>query len=202
MNEQNTNSDNNKSQNTSQPFDYKAHYRQQNHPHENTYYRKSENNHSQSYYQETNNSRYYQNNSNQPPTPPENPPYTQSYPSSDNTKAFCIISYISIFWIIGLLADRNNPKVRFHVNQGIILTIFEVVLNILVAILKSFINIVLMGPFTKMLIISQFGMVLNGMLSFIVWCFYIVFTVIGIIHAAQDRQEPLPIIGTVFQILK
>ena len=86
MNEQNSNPDNNKSQNTSQPFDYKAHYRQQNHPHENTYYRKSENNHSQSYYQETNNSRYYQNNSNQPPTPPENPPYTQSYPSSDNTK--------------------------------------------------------------------------------------------------------------------
>ena len=202
MNEQNSNPDNNKSQNTSQSFDYQTHYRQQNHPYQNTYYKKSENNNSHSYYQEPNSSQYYQNNPNQPHTPPQKPPYTQSYPSSNNTKALCIISYISILWIVGLLADRNNPKVRFHVNQGIILTIFEVVLNILVAILKSFINIVLIGPFTKMFIISQFGMVLNGILSFLVWCFYIIFTVIGIIHAAQDKEEPLPIIGTVFQILK
>lgn len=173
-------------QNPQQPFDYQAHYRQQN----------------QQYYnpQQPNGPQGYQGQP-QPPVPPTPPVYTQ-YGTADNTKAFSILSYISILWLVGLLADRYNPKVRYHVNQGIILTIFEFALNIIISILKGFIGSIFSGVFNGIFVISPLGVTINGLLTLAGWGFFVAFTIIGVMHAAQDRQEPLPIIGNLFQILK
>ena len=35
---------------------------------------------------------------------------------------YCVLSYIYILWIIGFVSDKNNKIVKFHVNQGIILS--------------------------------------------------------------------------------
>ena len=40
-----------------------------------------------------------------------------------NLKIFSILSYIGIFWIVGLISERDDPVVRFHINQGIIKTV-------------------------------------------------------------------------------
>ncbi len=191
MNENNPNTDKNQVPNPQQPFDYEAHYRQQNQQYQNP--------------QQPNNAQYYQNSQQRPPVPPVppvRPIYTQYGTSVDNAKAFSIMSYISILWLVGLLADKNNPKVRFHVNQGIILTIFEVAVNVLFSIIKSFISAIFIQSFSGVVVVSQLGVTLNGMLTLTAWCLYIAFMIIGILHAVQDREEPLPIIGTLFQVLK
>ena len=39
-----------------------------------------------------------------------------------NQILYCVLSYIYVLWIVGLLAEKDNPTVKFHVNQGIILS--------------------------------------------------------------------------------
>lgn len=135
-----------------------------------------------------------------PPRGPHRGP-PPGYPARQDSKAFCILSYIGILWLVGLLAARDDPKVRFHVNQGIILSIFEFALEIVVSMAKSIVNIVFIRMFSASFLLPQLGMTINGALSFVSWCLTAAFAVIGIVHAAQDRQEPLPIIGSLFTVI-
>lgn len=201
MNENSPKTDKDQQQNAPQQFDYEEHYRQQNRQYQNP--------------QQPDNARYYQN-PQQPynrqyyqppkppvhPVPPQPPVYRQYTAPADNTKAFIILSYIGILWLVGLLVDRDNPRVRFHVNQGIILTIFQIAVNVSFSITKSIINIIFIQSFSKVLIVSQLGILANGIISLTGTCLCLVFMIIGILNAAQDRDEPLPIIGTLFQVLK
>lgn len=52
-----------------------------------------------------------------------------------NTILFSILSYIGILWLIPLLVEKNDKVVRFHVNQGIVLFIFDIIGSIAVGIL-------------------------------------------------------------------
>ena len=180
----------NRDQQGQQPFDYEVHYRQQNRQYQSP---------------PPYGAQHHQDPWQQPPIPPK-PPVRPAYSAydapADNTKAFCIMSYISILWLVGLLADRYNPKVRFHVNQGIILTIFYAVLKFLLILLNGFVNAVFILPFSGAVIIPHLGSALNGMLTLAVWGIYLSFMIIGIMHAVHDREEPLPIIGTLFQIVR
>lgn len=148
---------------------------------------------------------YQQPYNNQPPyQPPYQPPQYVTV-THDNTKAFNILSYIYILWLIGLLADKNNPRVKFHVNQGIILFIFEIVLEIAKQIVNTIIGAVF---FPGILNHSYFnfgwgiGGVLMGLVSLATWALPLILAIIGIVHAAQDKDEPLPIIGKLFTIVK
>ncbi|HHV31975.1 MAG TPA: hypothetical protein GXX74_06165 [Clostridiales bacterium] len=132
--------------------------------------------------------------------PPVPPPYYTGY-SVDNTKVFSILSYIWLLWLVGLLADRDNPKVRFHVNQGIILTIFTIILDVAVAILKGIVKLIFTDLFSGVFLIPAFGSGINAVLGLIAWGVPLALMIIGIVHAAQDREEPLPFIGTMFKIL-
>lgn len=124
---------------------------------------------------------------------------TKVQPKSDNTKIYCVLSYIGILWLIGLFLspEKNDPKVRFHVGQGIILTIASVVLNIIKSILSMVINI-----FAKVTF-NIFGIGIAGRLLYIFTTLLsIVFAVgilalmiIGIVNAVNGEQKPLPIIG-------
>ncbi|MDF2631966.1 MAG: hypothetical protein K0Q85_562 [Caproiciproducens sp.] len=189
MNENNPNTDKDQNQNEQQPFDYQAHYRQQNQQYQNP--------------QQPYNGQYYQPPQPPiPPVPPQPPVYPQYTMPVDNTKAFSILSYIGILWLVGLLADGNNPRVRFHVNQGIILTIFEIAVNVAISIVKSIISVIFIQSFSGFMMLSQLGMVVNGILSLAGTCLCVAYIIIGVLHAAQGREEPLPIIGTLFQVLK
>lgn len=134
--------------------------------------------------------------------PPNGPrgPRPGGSPHTD-TRVFCILSYIGILWLAGLFAGRDDPKVRYHVNQGIILSIFEFAFSFLVFILKAFNSFVFIRLLSVTVILPQLGAVLNGILSFVLWSVTAVYIIIGIVHAAQDRQEPLPVIGTLFTVL-
>lgn len=106
-----------------------------------------------------------------------------------NTILFSILSYIGILWLIPLLVEKNDKVVRFHVNQGIVLFIFDIIGSIAVGNLSAIFVFIPVISFLGVVIASLFGIL----------CF--VLMIIGIVNAANKSEKPLPIIGK-FQILK
>ena len=111
----------------------------------------------------------YENINNQGPVIDNNP----SAPSG-NGKLYAILSYICPLWLIGLLAEpeKNDPYVKNHVNNGIVLSICGVVCGIIPVI---------------------------GWIASIA---VLVFAIMGIVAAAQDQQFTIPLIGDKFIIVK
>lgn len=68
---------------------------------------------------------------------------------------------------------------RFHVNQGLVLFLAEVVLGIVCGIISAI-------PF-----IGFIGSICSGIIGIV----GVVFMIIGIIHAANDEESRLPVIG-------
>ena len=99
--------------------------------------------------------------------------------NSSNEKVFNVLAYIGILFLVGLIADGQNPKVRFHVNQGLVLFLSELILGIVCSIIGVI-------P-----IVGIIGSILSGVIGII----GIVFMIIGIVHAANDEEVPLPVIG-------
>ena len=106
-----------------------------------------------------------------------------------NTILFSILSYIGILWLIPLLVEKNDKVVRFHVNQGIVLFIFDIIGSIAVGILSAIFVFIPVISFLGVVIASLFGIL----------CF--VLMIIGIVNAANKSEKPLPNICK-FKILK
>jgi len=80
-----------------------------------------------------------------------------------------VICYIWILVLIPLLTDaKNDPFVKFHIKQGIVLLVVSIIVGAI-----SWIPVV--------------GWLL-GIAVFVVW-------LIGIINAASGKEQPLPVIG-------
>ncbi|MBR1797376.1 MAG: hypothetical protein IJ757_05115 [Clostridiales bacterium] len=95
-------------------------------------------------------------------------------PASGNAKLFAILSYIGILWLLGLLIEpeKNDPFVKNHVNNGILLSIGCVICGIIPII---------------------------GWLCEIV---LLVFAIMGIVAAAQGNQFSMPVVGDKIKIIK
>ena len=103
---------------------------------------------------------------------------------SGNSQLCAVLSYFLI-GIIWYFADENLKKdslAKFHAKQAVVLFIFSIIWSIVI-------NMV-------------FGMLLFGMIGFMWRIIHLlsyvplIFTVIGIINAANDNQKPLPIISS------
>lgn len=141
----------------------------------------------------------------QQPVQPQAPQQNSQQPNQgfqpqapDNSKLFCILSYIGILWLIGLLInpEKSMPKVRFHVGQGIILSIVQAGLGIIAGILNAIIGAVFsQSVLGYSLGVSGFGLFLMGLISFLVAAVCITFMVLGIVNVARGKDQYLPIIG-------
>ncbi len=49
---------------------------------------------------------------------------------NSNDKLFGILSYLGIFWLIGLLAGKT-PFTKFHANQGFVLWLATIILAVI-----------------------------------------------------------------------
>ncbi len=120
-----------------------------------------------------------------------------------NEKLFAILSYIGILWLIGLLVapEKTDAKVRFHVGQGIILTIADVILGIAMGIVNAIINgifrteITFLGYGTGVYETSAVGTVLTTLVSLAGSVIIILLIIKGIMNVVNNKQEPLPVIG-------
>lgn len=108
-----------------------------------------------------------------------------------NEKLHCVLAYVYILWIIGLLADRHNETVKFHVNQGIILSIVSLVSLIIIKLLSDFL-------YTIAPILASISALLE-----VLWIiFFAFFTFCGIKNALKQNKKPLPFIGSLFNLVK
>ena len=91
-----------------------------------------------------------------------------------NAKLFAILSYFCPLWLLGLLIEpeKNDPYVKNHVNNGIVLSICGFICGIVPVV---------------------------GWLASIA---VLVFAIMGIVAAAQDQQFTIPLIGDKFIIVK
>lgn len=154
---------------------------------------------------------------NQQPVPPQQPyvanqpPYAAQQPygvpqqpvASGNQKLFSILSYLGILWLFGLLInpDKYDPRVRFHVGQGIILTIANVVLSVADTILTAIVHAVfrsevtMFGMGTGVYQTSVVGTILNTIIGLAVAVCSIGLMVYGIVQVCTNQDKPLPVIG-------
>ncbi len=125
-----------------------------------------------------------------PPTEPPVPP-APVVNRSDNRTLFCVLSYIGILWLVGMCVspEKDDPRVRFHVGQGILLSIFTLVLSVLGNILDVISDFIFFGWFDW--IMQLFA----GLLMLMIGMLILALTIIGIVHAVQGKEEPLPVIG-------
>jgi uncharacterized membrane protein len=96
----------------------------------------------------------------------------------NNNKLYNILAYLGILWLVGLIAAPNEPDVKFHVNQGLVLFLLEIAVGI-VSIIP----------------------IIGWIVGFAGSIFCLVLTIMGIINAAKGEQKELPLIGKI-KILK
>jgi len=112
-----------------------------------------------------------ENNTNQEPaaTPQATQPVA---PSSDNTTLMGVLAYIGILVLIPLLTAKDNAFVKFHVKQGLVLLVLEVIVMVLGSMMWSLyaiLNLVNLGLF--------------------------VLSILGIINVVQRKEAEVPLIG-------
>lgn len=97
----------------------------------------------------------------------------------------CIACYIGPLFLIGLLLEPGNPRVRFHVGQGLNLFLFEVAGGIVARVVGR---------------LPLIGFV-GGLCGFAVGVLGLLMMILGIINAVSNRDKPLPILGA-FQLFR
>ncbi|MDR3267625.1 MAG: hypothetical protein LBT83_00975 [Tannerella sp.] len=93
-----------------------------------------------------------------------------------NNKIFAILAYFGILFLVPLLAAKESPFARFHANQGLVLFLVEIALQIIIFILAA--------------IVPVLALILNFLLLVPA-----IFAILGIINAAKGEVKELPLIG-------
>ncbi|HEY4329987.1 MAG TPA: zinc ribbon domain-containing protein [Phycisphaerae bacterium] len=95
----------------------------------------------------------------------------------EKNKVMALLSYISILWLVPLLAAKDSPFAKFHCNQGILLSICGFCTGMVMAIggMIPFVNICIMCILGPILLIT-----------------ILTFAIIGILNALNGKMKPLP----------
>lgn len=64
-----------------------------------------------------------------PPSPP--PAVDQTGSESSNRSIMIVLSYLWILFLIPLLVERDDSEVQWHAKHGMVLTVLEIVIQIL-----------------------------------------------------------------------
>ena len=106
------------------------------------------------------------------------PPVLPSADAEQN-KVYAMISYLPLLFLVGLLAAPQSRFARFHANQGMILTIALVLVQLAGRILGGV-------PFVGWILWRASEVLVFG-------C--VVLIVLGMINAARGENKRLPLIG-------
>lgn len=91
----------------------------------------------------------------------------------ENVKVVAAVAYILFF--VPLITNPESKFAKFHANQGLVLLITAVVLNIISGILMAVLIGFLLLPLASL--------------------FVIILAIMGIINALNGEMKPLPLIG-------
>ena len=93
-------------------------------------------------------------------------------PKKEEKDLTAILSYIGILLIIPLLVAKDDPFVKFHVKQGLVLLVAEIATMVIAWI-----------P------------ILGWFVGFIAWILWLILSIMGIMNVLNGKKTPLPIIG-------
>ena len=97
-------------------------------------------------------------------------------------KGLAVLSYFGLLILIPVFIARNDPFVRYHINQGLVLFLVDIICGILGSIIGA---------------IPVVGGIITLALGIVIFVLFI----IGIINAVKGEMKPLPLIGGI-EILK
>ena len=121
--------------------------------------------------------------------------HTNNYTANDiqTGKGMSVLSYLGLLWLIPFFVNtrRNNPYVRFHINQGLILLIISLIIQVIGAVVCAVLDFFWLG------FISSIVGVAVDFIQFIIFAFEI----LGIVNVLKNTAKELPFIGFI-QILK
>ena len=103
------------------------------------------------------------------------------------TLSFC--AYLGPLWLIGLLGEgKTSRRLRFHLNQGACLFIFEMLAALAVVIVSALVGL-----------IPAVGGVMSAVISWVggaaVFGCALWLTVCGMLGVYNEKTEKLPIVG-------
>lgn len=106
---------------------------------------------------------------------------TSEYDAKDieQNKIFAILAYISWLVLVPIFVAKDSKFAKFHVNQGLVLAIVEIICWVAFGILR------------RLPLIGWIFGIADGLVSLV--CFLI--AVVGVINAANGRAKELPIVG-------
>ncbi len=102
-----------------------------------------------------------------------------------SNKAMGVLAYIGILFLIPLFAAKDSQYARFHTNQGLVLFIADIALNVVARIVC-----IILG--------NALGLVAVPVITVInlaVGIIALVFLILGIINACSGEPKKLPLIG-------
>ena len=95
--------------------------------------------------------------------------------SHDQNKLMAILAYLGPLVIVSYLVAKDNHFVKFHIKQGLVLLIVEVVIKIL---WMTIWGIWMMWPLLQIINLAL-----------------LVLVIIGIVNAVNGQEKPLPVVG-------
>lgn len=112
------------------------------------------------------------------------PPSLPAPPSAEaedieKNRAFAIIAYLWILFIVGLIAAPNSKFAKYHANQGLVLFLASPIASV---------GCVVIGFIPLVNLILMLAVPL-------LWLGGLVLMILGIVNAAGGRCKPLPMIG-------
>lgn len=100
----------------------------------------------------------------------DNPKHTQHHVHQKNT-LMAVLCYIGPLVIVSYLVAKNDPFVKFHIKQGLVLFFIEIAFWILMSIISIY------------------------MIWQIVHLLLVVLSIVGIVYAISGKEKELPIVG-------
>lgn len=122
---------------------------------------------------------------------------------NDNEKIYRVLSYIGLLWLVGLFVkEKDNKDVRFHVGQGMILTIANLCASFVVNLINNLFvsnifkkEVIYFGIPTGVYTTNGIGIAIQTIFNLALAGFVIYFMATGIINALRNDSKYLPIIG-------
>lgn len=120
-----------------------------------------------------------------PAAPPKPVPPMSEAEDIEKNRVFAILAYLSVLFLVGMVAAPTSKFAKYHCNQGLVLFLAG-----LIAMVGSM--IIGFIPFVNFVLV---------LLIPLLWLGWLVLVVLGIVNAAGGQCRPLPVIGH-FDLLK
>ena len=99
----------------------------------------------------------------------------------EDNKIISLFAYIGILFLIPLLAAKQSRFARYHVNQGLVLFIFEIAITF---------------PLYLLSLIPTVGIIFS-ITGYVFDALFVVLMVLGIVNSVQGKAKELPLIGKI-----